>query len=185
MAQCLQHQREADGRASGCGSVLFSDSVIESLDPARIDRTSARELSREFQASLDALSDGPAYAESKSMLPERRDVLFQGVRKVGGSAGSGGDSMTPMGPSDEELKELWESFASGMARSESESSAADASAAGRPRSALDYMAHVVPSIPVESFSATSQALLANAFTKCLRVRRPVHLSMSQSMSMFG
>ena len=151
-------------------SVLFSDSVIEGLDPARIDSRSARELSREFQASLDALSDGPTYAESESMRPERRDVLFQGVKRVETGAGANVQRVNDLsGPSDEELKALWESFASGGARAESRDPAG-ASAGARPASALDFMAQVVPAIPVESFTATSQALLANAFTKWLRVR---------------
>ena len=143
-------------------SVLFSDSVIEGLDPARIDSTSARELSREFQASLDALSDAPTYPASEAFLPERRDLLFQGVKRVDPAAPAARRGQEVAAPSDQELKELWDSFAAGV-----EAGPPAGEDAGQAGSVFEFMAQVLQEIPPEDIGATSQALLANAFTKTL------------------
>lgn len=119
-------------------SVLFSDSVIEGLDPARIDSTSARELSREFQASLDALSDAPTYPASESILLERRDLLFQGVKRVAPAAPAAGRGQGLAPPSDQELKDLWDSFAAGA-----EAAPPAGGGAGQAGSVFEFMAQVL------------------------------------------
>eukprot|EP00802_Teleaulax_amphioxeia_P001584 Tamp_01586.p1 GENE.Tamp_01586~~Tamp_01586.p1 ORF type:complete len:1335 (-),score=286.37 Tamp_01586:390-4394(-) len=175
-------------------SVLYSDSVIDGFNPPP-QSASAREFFSEFQLSLDALSETETYTSQSSAVPDKRDMLFQGVRKIdsnnksssgGGGGGGGGSSGSSMaiGPSDDELKLIWDSFAMGAqdsgggAQTKGPERVGDrgmGKGRGAAGSVFDFFAEVVLEIEPAEFDAQTQALLANALVKCV-ARSDVQLS---------
>jgi hypothetical protein len=175
--------RNAEGAKLGL-SVLYSDSVVEGFKP-QPQSVSARGFFSEFQLSLDALSETETYTWQMSAVPDRRDKLFQGVRKIDsnssssdggvGRSGMSSSSSAAMGPSDDELKLLWDSFAMGTqgGRGGAQANGPErAGTGGRGRasgagSLFEFFAEVVLQIETADFDAQTQALLANALVKCL------------------
>jgi hypothetical protein len=150
---------------------------------------STRQLSLEFQSAVDAFSNpatypggdagatGVAGVGREMLFQGKREMLFQGVRKLrtattkggGGGGKVGGEG----GPSDDELKAIWDSYALGQGqgpgkereKGRKRGSAQNGDDGGS--SVFRFLADVVLEIPREEYNGQAQALIANALSKTL------------------
>ena len=155
--------------------VLFSSSVVDDFyitKDARLPETSS-----DFQTALDVFSDSPTYVAGQSQVQERRDSMFRGVIKSSPVL----NAPEAEGPSDDELKAIWDSFA--ISGDGDGPTGVGQRKGKRVRGIFEFLAEAIMEIPSSGFDAQAQALLVNALVKSLPVSQaaPVLLHLAESI----